>query len=146
MSRRIARSQSGDTIVEVLIAVAIVSSVLVAAFSISNQSLKQIRMAQERSEAQKIAQQLTESLSRIGRESGFAAAANAGPFCKNPAVGNYSTVVYTDTEPACIVNDRYHTYFQKQTSPSGVYKITVWWDGLNNTKQQVVYSYRAWGL
>ncbi len=47
--------QTGDTIVEVLIAVVVVSVVLVGAYTISNASLRQIRISQERGEAQKIA-------------------------------------------------------------------------------------------
>ncbi len=46
-------SQRGDTIVEVLIATVVVSSVLVGAFSIANRSSVAIRAAQDRSEALK---------------------------------------------------------------------------------------------
>jgi Tfp pilus assembly protein PilV len=55
-------TQKGDTIVEVLIAVAVVSAVLVGAFTIANRSSVQIRAAQERSEAQKLASSAIESL------------------------------------------------------------------------------------
>lgn len=51
---RYSRRQSGDTIVEVLIAVAVVSAVIVGAFTIANRSSQQIRASQERSEALKI--------------------------------------------------------------------------------------------
>lgn len=55
MLKNRALHQKGDTIVEVLIAVVVVSVVLVGAYTISNASLRQIRMAQERGEAQKLA-------------------------------------------------------------------------------------------
>lgn len=55
--------QTGDTIVEVLIAVVVVSVVLVGAYTISNASLRQIRISQERGEAQKIAAGQLERLS-----------------------------------------------------------------------------------
>lgn len=55
MSMMYRLKQTGDTIVEVLIAVVVVSVILVGAYTISNVSMRQIRISQERGEAQKIA-------------------------------------------------------------------------------------------
>jgi prepilin-type N-terminal cleavage/methylation domain-containing protein len=50
------RKQRGDTIVEVLVAVAIISSVLGLAYATMNRNLQSIRDNQERTEASKLAQ------------------------------------------------------------------------------------------
>ena len=60
--RRLLRGQKGDTIVEVLIAIAVISSVLAIAYSIMNRNLKTMRENQERSESVKQAQQQVEAL------------------------------------------------------------------------------------
>jgi prepilin-type N-terminal cleavage/methylation domain-containing protein len=50
MKLRSRLSQSGDTIVEVLIAIAIVSSVLAGAFSVTQKSVRAVRSSQEHAE------------------------------------------------------------------------------------------------
>lgn len=55
-------SNIGDTIVEVMIAMAVLGLVLLGAYSIANQSLTTIRDAQERTEALKLAEGQIEQL------------------------------------------------------------------------------------
>lgn len=55
-------NSSGDTIVEVLIAIVVASAVLVGAFTVANRSSIQIRAAQERSEAQKLTAAIIERI------------------------------------------------------------------------------------
>lgn len=52
---RLLRKQNGDTIVEVLIAMAVVSSVLGGAYAVANHTMANSRQAQEHSEALQIA-------------------------------------------------------------------------------------------
>lgn len=59
---RLFQSNRGDTIVEVLLALAVLGSVIVGAYSIATRSLNGVRVAQERSEATKIAEGQIESL------------------------------------------------------------------------------------
>ncbi|MDB5166053.1 MAG: hypothetical protein JWM37_125 [Candidatus Saccharibacteria bacterium] len=55
-------NQRGDTIVEVLIALAVVAVVIVSAFAITNRSNKAIQSAQEADQATKLAQSQVEFL------------------------------------------------------------------------------------
>ncbi len=59
----------GDTIVEVLLAIAVVSAVLGAAFASSNQSLTGTRQAQERGEATKFVESQLERLKAAASDS-----------------------------------------------------------------------------
>jgi prepilin-type N-terminal cleavage/methylation domain-containing protein len=64
------RGQRGDTLVEVLIAIVIVSTVIGGAYVVSNHSLQSTRGAQERSNALKLGQAQIEQLkSQIGIDS-----------------------------------------------------------------------------
>jgi type II secretory pathway pseudopilin PulG len=58
-------NQIGDTIIEVLIAIAVASIVLAGAYSITSRSLGGIRSAQEHTEALKYAQNQVESLKQL---------------------------------------------------------------------------------
>jgi type II secretory pathway pseudopilin PulG len=58
-------TSAGDTIIEVLIAIAVMSFVLGSAFAISNRSQLSIQDAQEHTEALKIAQSQVEQLKQI---------------------------------------------------------------------------------
>jgi type II secretory pathway pseudopilin PulG len=77
-------SQTGDTIVEVLIAIAIISLVLTGAFSTTHKSLAATRSSQEHSEALKL---LESQIENIRSYAIYPATTNpAEPFCVNPAV------------------------------------------------------------
>lgn len=56
------RSQAGDTLVEVVMAIAILSVVLISAFNIANQSYRVGMQARERTEAVSIAQRMAERM------------------------------------------------------------------------------------
>lgn len=133
--------QKGDTIVEVLIASVIVSIVLVGSFTISNLSLKQIRMAQERSEAQKLAQQSVESLDQMVADTSNSLTTRTAAFCK--ADGSYVAVNISSVCDSGTDN-RYHTSIVRQgTAPSYGFAVTVKWDNLRGSEEQVVINYRA---
>ena len=55
-------SQTGDTIVEVLVAIAVAGAVLGGAYSLINANVKSNQLAQERSNAVKIAESQVERL------------------------------------------------------------------------------------
>lgn len=59
---RLIRIQKGDTIVEVLISISVLSLILSASYALANRSSYAVRQAQERSEAVKIAESQLESL------------------------------------------------------------------------------------
>ncbi|HMS23371.1 MAG TPA: hypothetical protein PKB09_01005 [Candidatus Saccharibacteria bacterium] len=60
--RRLSIGQSGDTIVEVLIAVTVIGLSIGLAYGVANRSLKTARQSQERTEAVKLAEGQTEQL------------------------------------------------------------------------------------
>lgn len=55
-------SQRGDTIIEVLVAIAVVSSVVITAFSVVNRTTKNTRQAQEHSASLKLVESQVERL------------------------------------------------------------------------------------
>src|SRR5690606_39104613 len=81
------RREAGDTIVEVLIAIAVVSSVLAITYSIMNRNLLTMRDNQERTEAMKLAQGQIEALrAKWGTNEGQAAVTDkaGNGFCVYP--------------------------------------------------------------
>lgn len=61
---KIAKSQRGDTIVEVLLALVVLMVIIGGGYSIATRSLRGIRMSQERSEATKIAEGQIEAINQ----------------------------------------------------------------------------------
>ena len=127
--------QRGDTIVEVLIATAVVSLVLTGAMAVSNNSLKQIRGAQERSEAQAYAQSTVELLDGYTGAKGNALNDKC-LYIDNPA-GSISAALKTDTK--C----EFSRYKQVITYVAGSYVITVTWDGITGNQETLTLAYRT---
>lgn len=147
------RQQEGDTIVEVLIALVIATVVLVGAFAISNMCLKQIRMAHERSEAQKIAEGAVESLNAMYQKNPTIANrvatnpdANERQFCKDPASYNaLSTKAYDDGPTNCMsgITGMYHVAIVSEAASGKTFNVTVTWPGLTGTDQHISIIYRV---
>jgi type II secretory pathway pseudopilin PulG len=133
-------TQRGDTIVEVLIAVTVVSTVLVAAISISNKSLQQIRMAQERTEAQKIAQQSVEKIGKmvITDKATLITPNSVSPFCIPPTL----YVVRPPTDPACTTGIYKSVISRTGTPDLPTFNITVSWPSLKGLIENVTINYR----
>lgn len=137
-------NQAGDTIVEVLIAIAVVSSVLGIAYSIMNQNLHTIRDNQERSEASKIAQGQLELLRVASSRADFAANTAPTYFCfvgsaaTTNTVGNIADV---STYGSC-TQSGIHRYFIEKNS-SGGFTVTVRWDKIGGGTSEIVMAYRV---
>ena len=126
--------QRGDTIVEVLIATAVVSLVLTGAMSISNSSLKQIRGAQERSEAQAYAQSTVELLD------GY-----RGPILNNQCLyidGAGAINAVAEGDQNCTFSTRY-TQLITYDVVNKSYKVTVTWDGITGNQETLAIAYRT---
>lgn len=127
-------NQVGDTMVEVLISMAIVSMILGGAYVTSNKSLLAVRDAQEHVDALKLASTQVESLNAIP-----AVAYNSGPFCYGPnstlqavntATGNCTftgsgALATNGIQPAYSVAITYDP-------ASLTYKVKVNWDTLTS--------------
>ena len=138
MSMSLKLKQRGDTIVEVLIATAVVSLVLTGAMAASNNSLKQIRAAQERSEAQAYAQSTVELLDGY---TGQQQPLQQTPFCLNIISGAITKSPENDPD-YCILSERYKqlvTYDQAKKS----YTVTITWDGITGNQETLTLAYRT---
>lgn len=81
--------QRGDTIVEVLIAIAVVSLILGGAYVTTNRSLQATRAAEERGNALKLAESQVEQLKGLAKSNPEAIFGSATPlpFCISPNTG-----------------------------------------------------------
>lgn len=151
-------NQRGDTIVEVLIAIAIVGAVLTIAYSIMNRNLQTMRDNQERTEASKIAQEQVETLKarwQVGTSRAQIAALGTNGFCFDPddttlrdmgmAVPNFDmfaddTTAYTD----CTYNGIHRVGIRREgVADNYSYRIFVRWDRVGSgERQQAVLVYR----
>ncbi len=148
--------QRGDTIVEVLIAIAVVSSVLGITYSIMNKNIQTTRDNQERSEASKVVQgqvELLRSLWFSKSVAGFEAATNSvtnAPFCVHDdmttkSISDTSILeIATPGYPAeCVKQDLYYVSIVENSSIDKSYTITAKWNSLNGHTSQVVMAYKV---
>lgn len=92
------KSQRGDTIVEVMIALGVLTMVIVSGYSISTRSINGIRASQERSEALKIAESQIELLRAASARAGtFTELTNRGLVLENNSLGASSSPPKTFT-------------------------------------------------
>lgn len=136
-------NERGDTIVEVLIAIAIASSVLGATFATMNRNLLLTRDMQEQSEASKLAQgqiEVLKALSDAGQVVAGAPLATAASFC---LVGGAVTTVASPSPtsdpatdvwanyPAGCTSGFYHFVIRRDTVDAKLYRFYVRWDRVN---------------
>ena len=147
-------NNAGDTIVEVLIAVAVVSLVLTASFAIVNESSRGIRSAQEREEATKLTSALVESLEG---DSTLYPRTSTSPLCIDgsqahlgasslPALSADATTWYDNplNNSKCLTTNgiTYATSIYSDGLTPATYTIDTRWDGLDGNRNQVQFNYR----
>lgn len=146
-------NQAGDTIVEVLIAIAVVSMVLGGAYVTTNKSLQGTRAAEERGNAIKLSESQLEQLKAMlanatdaasieGKASDFCIIQNAGLYAL-PNAGttacrlSVAGVTKASGEPA------FNVTIHKQSAD--VYKVTTRWNSILNPGQDnVQLTYRVY--
>jgi len=151
--------QAGDTIVEVLIAIIIVSTVLGGAFVSANRSLTATRDSQERGEALKFGEEQVERL-KAGVSATPDTYFNAtNVFCIDgtnmlqPATNspNYSIdalpLLTADSlnnyNNSCIRSNIYHLATEYYGGTDNVFKVHVRWQQIGgNAKDEIVLIYR----
>ncbi len=126
------RLQAGDTLVEVLIAIAIVSLVLVSAYASVNKNTQMNQTTQERSQATQLVQAQIEFLRAAkGLPSGSscfsqAGIATSGSGCDAPQGGaSYKLSIVSSTLP-------------------GVYTVKAQWTSLSGNVANVTISYKPY--
>lgn len=149
MHIRVKLGNVGDTIVEVLIAIAILSVVLGGAYAIVNRSHTNIRQAQEHTEALKLGEEQLERLKQLGDNGGIDTSGGniyvtGVKFCVNIVGGNLkketgaacqegtAPVIYTKEIEATAVG----------TTGSYNFDILVSWDGIHGGRDTVPLDYR----
>lgn len=146
------RESRGDTIVEVLIALAVLTTILVGAYVTATRSANTNRASQERSEATKVAE------SQIERLKGLLAGSPVvvpipGNFCINEAsntIENISTPSDPFAQNASVpfsgscgnINTRYNIAIK--TENPNTYRFKVQWDRIGGGRDQINMYYRAY--
>lgn len=129
-------NQIGDTIVEVMIATAVVSSVMGSAFVLVNNSLQNTRAAQEHQEALKLVEGQAEYL----RSHALDSTVGGGPFSKA------DEFCYTAPETlaegsACTIGSV--GYRLSITGASNNFILRADWEGPRGTAQKVEIMYKV---
>lgn len=153
---KLRKKQNGDTLVEVLIAMAVVSTVLGGAYSITNRNVKNSQRSQEYSQALKVAEtQLEQLKSYIAAGS---IPADGENFCMNlngstnekitfAYGGTLPTVDANYPTPKCQKSDsggvsgRYMTGIKRA---SDTYTVYVNWDGPTSIRDEVSLVYKVY--
>lgn len=147
-------TSKGDTIVEVLLAIAIVSSVLTSAFVAANRAYRGTRMSQERMEALKLAETQVELLKSLAgaKDSTLFDDSKGAPYCiaddgslkKLSASG--LPVLDADNfaayPPEC--NSNLYYFSVQYDESDDTFSVRARWDGLDSQKQEVALLYRAY--
>lgn len=142
-------SQAGDTIVEVLICMAVISLVLGGAFVTTRKSQLGVRNSQEHAEALKLAESQIEQLRPDANEAEQLSTPN--PFCMyqgTPHVASNAQYCQQDTNGNTGNQDsRYSLSIGRVSSISGSYIFTIkvtWLEVVNNSTAQEVMVYRLY--
>lgn len=168
-SRLHIRSQTGDTIVEVLLCLAVIASVLTFTFVTVNKNSQAVRRSQERTEALQLAQGQVEILKEYLKDPSSPPITNSDYFCLDlsPGITKYQVSApysalqfpltaddFSKYRPQCIKNNRYHLLIRQDdiylADPSNpTYLIQVRWDGFgitnatNANREEIIIQFRA---
>lgn len=150
----IKQPQRGDTIIEVLMACAIVGMILVSAFIVINKTLNNSRQSQEHGEALKLAETQVERLTGLrantsiygGNQFCIDAANTYTPFGNSAYnTGQIDTGYYPG---ACQVNSlgnyKYNVSIHKTGADANRFYINVDWYGPTGTKNNVGLIYELY--
>ena len=150
-------NNNGDTIVEVLIAMAVAASVLAIAYATTNRNLLITRSSQERAEATRIAQGQIESLRSVYDTAPATLPAAAGaPFCLDGTTvrstgfaGTVPNAVLMSEDmtgyPTECQKDFYRIVITRDTAGKGAFHFYVRWDAIKNgTRDQIIMVYKVY--
>ena len=137
-------NQRGDTIVEVLISIAVVSLVLAAAYVTTNHSLLSTRDAQERGNGLKLVESQLEQLKSLASTNPDQIFNISPPFCITP-----SNTTLSATNAACTITvsggqPQYKLSIDRN-DVSGVFTVTNQWDNIRgDSTDQIQMKYRVY--
>ena len=148
--------QIGDTIIEVLLAIAVLSLVLSGAYAITNRDLNSIRAAQEHTEALKYAEAQMEQLRARATVPGNTIFSRTDIFCMNS--GEQTAASPSKTMPIAVLNSAtdsitysanctftngidYHVAIDRAAGTAAwqhIFTVHVRWDGIDNASHDEV--------
>ena len=134
---------AGDTIVEVMLSIAVVSMVIGISYSIANKSVKTGRAAQEQTEALQLAQQQLERVKVLAADkTKWASVTGAAPYCvvTVPAIS-----VVLASNPNCKgqgSGNLYNLSVSYSSATNDTFTITTNWTNVNNIASSVSIAYR----
>jgi len=140
------RAQAGDTIVEVMIAIAIISSVLVGAFLVSSTSTRSVQDTGERAQALQLAQSQVEMIRSYVADGGTFA--GSSPYCMVSQSGQYTYKTSVGDANNCDPADNASrgAQFRPSFTKNGPnYTVTVGWEGLKSAAN-IQLTYRIYGV
>lgn len=142
---RILRESKGETIVEVMLALAVLGLVITFSFISTNKSSRGARSAQERAEATRHAESQLEQL-KAAVDSGSPSAPDfALPFCYEYNTGVLRTAVTASSRCKVGLGNLYETVVEPVSLVGGIrtVKVTVFWPGLStNAVDNVTIFYK----
>lgn len=130
----------GDTIVEVLLAIAVISAVLGGAYASASQSSRGLRQSQERGEALKLLEAQIELL-KSAKASGYSFPASG--FCMKQGLQRLESLPATDEACSQGTGNRYQLSLQRGQPRE--YTATAAWDSFGGGAEQerVTIVYRV---
>lgn len=136
------RAQKGDTVVEVLIAIAVVALVLAGAFAATRKGQITSQRTEERNQATKYLEQQTERLKLQ----------SSNPVLFGPALSNAANCIddsfSLQTGAPCTYDSRYEVYFVRVAGTANTFQISVEWDPLagneGNARETATAFYKAY--
>jgi Tfp pilus assembly protein PilV len=138
------RRQRGDTIVEVMIAVAVVGAVLVSAFTLTNRSTRIMRDAEEHAQANQLLQGQVERLRSVASQMKSADFPVSNFFCFDE-VGTLQPLANSSTF-GCLTGTYYSFSIEKLASNPGdlttKFALDVQWDSITGNKAAESITYK----
>jgi type II secretory pathway pseudopilin PulG len=140
-------SERGDTIVEVLISIAVISLILGGAFVATNRSLTATRDTQERSDGLKLVESQIELLkSQVSTNAAAIFGSPVSPFCIVTATSAVSASNTSDCKMSAAgtpttVDPKYNIAI---TRSGNVFTIVNTWDGITGRPAKVEMKYRLY--
>lgn len=139
---RLVREQTGDTIVEVVIAMAVVSTMLTGAFVVTSNSMKGVRDSEEHAHALQLLQGQVELLRSAASQSGDVPTSGlSSSFCFDAGGGLVR-------DPNCTTDAIYHLSISSPTDVAAAnvtttFNLTASWPSVNGGNDQVLLSYKV---
>src|SRR5581483_5335658 len=137
--------QAGDTIVEVLIAVAVISMILAGAFVVTSRSTRAVRDSEEHAQALQYLQGQVELLRAAAGRAGALPATLTTPFCLDVAQTYYQPA---SSSPQCTLGTRYKVSITSPTAApvtngTTTFNLAATWPSVTGDTASVYLAYKV---